>query len=450
MAHIICNRRRFLGGMAAGLMATPFLPRFAGAGVGPVPKRIVFIFTPNGTIKENWLDWNAPAGEVTEHGIEGMEFKKILQPFEEYRQSMLVMRGVNMEAAYDEPKPKDHWPDYMNQLTGRQPDPAANQEGTIAGISIDQLIANEWATQDGTSPIHSVQLGMLVGNNGQRVVSAGGAGNPLRPDQDPFDVYTKMFDGVGLDAGAAAKVRAKRGRMIDAVRAELHSAECQLTGDDRVKLQKHLAALTELEDSLDASVGACTLPEIADINHTNEANLDTIIDQQFSNLYTMLSCRLTRVATVMMGGGNLTHGQIGHTQDHHYFSHDRPELTASEANVALTDIDHYYAGKIVGFLDMLRNSIEDDGSSLLDHTLVLWCHEQSTGAHQRRDMPYVMVGGNQIPIPMGRVIHAGGNGQAGTPHATVNDLWITVANRLGIDIDSFGDPSHVNGSLAYL
>lgn len=450
MAHIICNRRRFLGGLAAGLMATPFLPRFAGAGVGSIPKRIVFVFTPNGTIKENWLEWNAPAGAVTEHAIAGMPFRKILQPLEGYRDSMLVMRGVNMEAAYDEPKPKDHWPDYMNQLTGRQPDPAADQEGTIAGISFDQLLADAWAEQDGPTPIHSAQLGMLVGTNGPRVVSARGAGQPLRPNQDPFDVYNTMFDGVGLDETAAAKIRAKRGRMLDAVRAELQSAECQLTGDDRAKLQKHLAALTELEDSLDVSVGACTLPEIQDINHTSEGNLDKVIDQQFSNLFTMLSCGLTRVATVMMGGGNLTHSQIGHTKDHHYFSHDRPDVTAGEANAALTDIDHYYAGKLAGFLDMLRDNTAEDGSPLLDHTLVVWCHEQSTGSHQRRDMPYVMVGGSQIPIEMGRVLHAGGNGQAETAHATVNDLWITVANRLGVNIDSFGDPSHVNGPLAYL
>lgn len=448
MAHIICNRRRFLGGMAAGLMATPFLPRLAGAGGAAVPRRIVFVFTPNGTIKENWLDWNAQAGQLTEHAIDGMPFRKILQPLESHRQSMLVMRGINMESAYDEPRPKDHWPDYMNQLTGRQPDLVGDQEGRIAGISIDQVIADHWAQQDGEPRIHSAQLGMLVGSNGPRVVSARGPGDDLRSNQDPYDVFMTMFDGVGLDAEQAAVIRAKRGRMLDAVTAELRSAECQLGGDDRIKLQKHLDALAQLEASLDASVGACALPEIEDVNHTNEANIGTIIDQQFLNLHTMLACGLTRVATVMMGGGHVTHGHLGHDEDHHYYSHDHDGLSESTAKAALTDIDHYYAGKLAGFLDMLAATPEVDGSTLLDHTLVIWCHEQSTGAHLRRDMPYVLVGGSQIPIEMGRVIHAGGDFDH--RHVTINDLWITIAGRMGLALDTFGDPSHVNGPLAFL
>lgn len=448
MAHIICNRRRFLGGMAAGLMATPFLPRFAGAGVGAVPRRIVFMFTPNGTIKENWLDWQAQAGSITERSIDDVELAKILQPFEGHRQSILALRGINMEAAYDEPRPKDHWPDYMNQLTGRQLVPGPDQTGTIAGISIDQHIADAWAKLDGASSIPSVQLGVLVGGNAQRVVSARGAGQELRPNQDPYDVFMNMFDGVGLDAAQMAKVRAKRGRVLDAVTAELHGAECQLTGDDRIKLQKHLEALAQLEASLDASTGECTPPSIDDVDHQDPHRLDLLIDQQFANLRTMLSCGLTRVATVMLGGGNLVHHHLGHSDEHHYFSHDHDGLSESTAKTALTNIDHYYAQKLAGFLDALEATPEVDGSTLLDHTLVIWCHEQSTGAHLRRDMPYVLAGGSQVGIEMGRVIHAGGDYDHRRP--SVNDLWLSVAERMGVGLESFGDPSHVNGPLPFL
>jgi len=448
MAHIICNRRRFLGGMAAGLMATPFLPRFAGADVGAVPRRIVFVFTPNGTVKDNWLDWQAQAGSLTERSIDDVEFGRILQPFEAHRQSMLALRGVNMESAYDEPKPKDHWPDYMNHLTGRQLIPGSEQTGTIAGISIDQQIADAWAELDGPSAIPSVQLGVLVGTNAQRVVSARGEGQELRANQDPYDVFMTMFDGLGLDAAQVAKLRAKRGRVLDAVTAELHSAECQLTGDDRIKLQKHLEALAQLEDSLDVDTGACTPPVIDDIDHRNHDAIDLLIDQQFANLRTMLSCGLTRVATVMLGGGDIVHHQLGHTDEHHYFSHSHDGLSQSTAATALTDIDQYYAQKIAGFIDQLEATPEVDGSTLFDHTLVIWCHEQSTGAHLRRDMPYVLACGSQVGIEMGRVIHAGGDFDHTRP--SVNDLWITLANRMGVGLTSFGDPSHVNGPLAFL
>jgi hypothetical protein len=448
MAHIICNRRRFLGGLAAGLMATPFLPRFAGAGADPIPKRIVFVFTPNGTVKDNWLQWNAQPGQLTEHAIDEVPFSTILQPLEEYRQSMLVMRGINMEAAYDGPIPKDHWPDYMNQLTGRQPKLVGDQEGSIAGISIDQVIGDAWAEQDGASPIHSVQLGMHVDPyGGNRVVSARGEDQPLRPNDDPYDVFQTMFAGLDLDAAEATALRAKRGRVLDAVTAELRSAECQLAGEDRIKLQQHLEALVQLEDSLDADVGACTPPAIDDIDHQDDHNLRSVIDQQFLNLKTMLSCGLTRVATVMMGDGKTTHHELMHPEEHHYYSHSHDGLSQSDAAQKLTAIDGWYAARLKGFLDQLRATPEADGT-LLDHTLVVWCHEQSTGAHLRRDMPYVFVGGSQIPIEMGRVIHAGGDYDH--RDVTVNDLWTTVANRMGVGLTTFGDPAHFNGALSFL
>jgi hypothetical protein len=91
---------------------------------------------------------------------------------------------------------------------------------------------------------------------------------------------------------------------------------------------------------------------------------------------------------------------------------------------------------------------ESDGTTLFDHTLVVWCHEQSTGGHGRRDMPYVLAGGSQCGIEMGRAMHAGGDDTH--KDVTVNDLWISVANRMGVNTNTFGDPSHVNGPLPFL
>lgn len=443
MAHIICNRRRFLGGLAAGLMATPFLPRFAGAGTEPLPQRIVFVFTPNGTVYDGWLGWNAQGGQVTEHDIAGMDFGEILAPLEDYRQSMLVLRGINMESAYDEPRPKDHWPDYMGQLTAIQPTLVGDQQGEIAGISIDQVIAQEWA-RNADMAFDSVRLGMGVRTGGNRVVSAAGAGQPLRPNRDPYDVFQTMFADLDLAPAEAAKLRARRGRVLDAVTDELRSAECQLAGEDRIKLQKHLESIVQLQDSLDASVEACTLPTIEDGDPNDEHRLPEIIEQQFLNLTTMFSCDLTRVATVMMGDSQMVHDALGHQDSHHNYSHDR-------ADAQLRQIDGWYAARIKAFLDQLRAIPEGDGT-MFDNTLVIWCHEQSKGSsHLRRDMPYVLFGGDQIMMDKGKVIHAGGNDDHHDPQAwTVNDLWISVANRMGVDLTTFGDHSHVHGPLPFL
>ena len=55
-----------------------------------------------------------------------------------------------------------------------------------------------------------------------------------------------------------------------------------------------------------------------DVDHKHQDRIDLLIDQQFANLRTMLSCGLTRVATVMLGGGNVVHHHLGHSDEHHY------------------------------------------------------------------------------------------------------------------------------------
>ncbi len=451
MTTIICKRRSFLTGLGASLLGTPFLPRLAAAGPESVSPRIVFIFTPNGTFKERWGGWPGGGGSVSEASLSDVELGSILQPFAPYRESMLALRGINMNSAYDGPVPKDHWPDYMNQLTGIQGLPVSDQRSKIGGISIDQVLADAFAQRHGATQIPSVQIGARVRlHNGylppQRVVSARGPDQPLRPMDDPDQVRSTFFEGFDLDDDELVALHAKRGRVFDAVTDELRSVECQLGAEDREKLEFHLESIQQLEDSMNLEPGSCGVPTFEAREPLSDANLPVLIDQQFDNLHAMLSCGMTRVATVMLGGHYVRHEHLGHADDHHTYSHKN----ATGWSQALQEIDVFYAQKIVSFLDRLASTPQGDGTTLFDHTLVVWCHEQSTGAHLRRDMPYVFAGGSHCGMEMGRMIHAGGDFEHPDSQTTTNDLWITVANQLGVPLESFGDPDHVSGPLPFL
>ncbi len=453
MAHPRFNRRSFLGGAAAGLAVTPLLSRRAGALPDAIPPRIVFIFTPNGTIKKNWLNWAGQGGEPGQRPLSDADLGPILQPFDAYRDSMIALRGVNMESAYDNPVPKDHWPDHMNQLTGRQCLPRANDTGAIAGISIDQHIANGLTELHGATPFHSIQLGARIRRSAgylppQWVISARGPDDPLVPEEDPAQVFNTVFGDLELDEAAATRLRARRGRVFDAVVEELRGAECQLGGDDLDKLEAHLDAIDRLEQSLDVD-GSCESPVLQSVDPLDDNQISTIADQQISNLHAMLACGLTRVATLQLGNGRMVHQHLGHDREHHAYSHGNLNgIATSVWEGAQTEIDTFYAEKIVSFIDRLAATPEVDGNSLLDHTLVVWCHEQSTGSHLRRDMPYVIVGGSQSQLELGRAIHAGGdNGHRDVTH---NGLLITLANAMGVQTESFGDPAHSNGPLKML
>ena len=72
---------------------------------------------------------------------------------------------------------------------------------------------------------------------------------------------------------------------------------------------------------------------------------------------------------------------------------------------------------------------------MLDHTLIIWLNELGKGnSHTLTDVPFVLLGGKAHGIKSGRALHLGG-----TAH---NRLWLTVAQSMGHNIDSFGRKEH--------
>ncbi len=116
----------------------------------------------------------------------------------------------------------------------------------------------------------------------------------------------------------------------------------------------------------------------------------------------------------------------------------------------LTAIDRWEAALIARLIERLQNTPEGSGS-MWDHTLVLWVNEGG-GVHHggSRDHPAILVGG---PAVMG----AGGNTPGllrggrylAYPKDTraLSDLFVTVAQTLGIAMPSFGDPAICQGVL---
>src|SRR4051812_47326637 len=56
----------------------------------PIPQRLVGFFSPNGTIRENWT----PTGTEKD-----FQLSRILAPLETYKDKLIVLDGVDNEAA---------------------------------------------------------------------------------------------------------------------------------------------------------------------------------------------------------------------------------------------------------------------------------------------------------------------------------------------------------------
>ena len=92
------SRRALLKGALGVGVGLPFLELMRPRGIRaqPVasPKRFGVMFSPCGTIPENWRPVQAPRAEPTD-----FELSPILQPLQPFKQDLVVLRGMNFESS---------------------------------------------------------------------------------------------------------------------------------------------------------------------------------------------------------------------------------------------------------------------------------------------------------------------------------------------------------------
>merc|ERR1711916_21752 len=159
-----------------------------------------------------------------------------------------------------------------------------------------------------------------------------------------------------------------------------------------------------------------------------------------------------------------SNGDYGATDAHdlaHLVSGDVPRKSDLAAQACL---DRHYLvlyEQIRFILDELQGLTEVDGSSLLDHTLVFVYSHLGDGSHDLTRLPWMVIGdahgylktGQYCRFPVYRRVNDQLTtnmkedrvyGVYGRPH---NDLFVTLANAMGIPISSFGTPAHCTGAI---
>jgi len=127
---------------------------------------------------------------------------------------------------------------------------------------------------------------------------------------------------------------------------------------------------------------------------------------------------------------------VGVDFTHHGVSHGSEGVTADENTRRgwLISIENWYAQQFKYLLDKLDAVPEGDGT-MLDNTACVWIHEQSNGGnHNRNDMPFVLAGSCGGYFATGHCLDL-----QGRPH---NDLLVTLARAMGVELDRFGDDNY--------
>lgn len=412
------GRRSFLEGLGSAALVAPFLasssPNKARAQAG---QNLVVFTWPDG-LEEGWH----PTGERFK-----FDLSDTLAALEPYKSDICVITnlksGIAKELDAHHEGPTVLW-------TGSKP------ATTPSRLSIDQEIANAIGS---TSAFDSLHFGVQTTEEGGKsqiskpFMHFGGPNNPIPAEDDPVKMYNTIFGGAQVDAEAIARLRKKRGSVLDYVHRDLARIRARVSASDRVKVDRHEETIRAIERGLEffGKVDCEQKPETPTLTGSAAKSDDRIFPDvaavQMDLATLALQCRLTKVVTV----------QLSHTDSQTRIPGVNPiglhETMHNQPMAAKLPINKWMMEQVASFIGRLKAVDIGGGRTLLDDTLCVFGSEMAIGNHKNTPMPFIVAGGGNAYFKLGQWLHL----PSGPRHTK---LLTAIAHAFGLNhIETFGE-----------
>lgn len=431
------TRRTMLRGMGTAI-ALPFLdimaPTSAFAQSVSSPVRMAFLFVPNGVNMNYWTPTVTGAG---------YQLPEILAPLSGVRDQLSVLTGLaQMKAFANGDGPGDHARSSASWLTGVQAKKTAGSD-IRAGISIDQLVAQELAGQTKFGSLElGCERGALAGNCDSgyscaysSAISWQGESTPLAKEVNPRAVFERLFgnDQEGESKESRAKRREYDISVLDFVIDDAQQLKNQLGARDQQKMDEYFTAVRDIETRLvkfeqenkDLMASGFEIP--TGIPRDRGEHIRLMGDM----MVLAFRADLTRVSTLMFAneGSNRPYREIDIHEGHHDISHHGKDPDKMGKKKA---IDLYHAKQAAYILNKMKETPDGDGS-LLDNSMVIYGGGISDGdRHNHDDLPLVLAGKAGGRIPTGQHFEFASR----TP---MTNLFLSMMDAMGVEVEKFGD-----------
>ncbi len=419
------SRRRILRGLGV-TVALPWLesfpvwgdePRKSGGSEAPV--RLGILFSGNGFHSKEW--WAKGEGKQ-------MELGQVLAPLNDFREKMLVIRGLfNAEAL----KGNIHSSQTGNLLSGA---PLASGGEIRSGTSIDQLLAQRYG---GSTKVPSLALGCEKSNpsvhkNYSMLYSSHISwSSPTTPT--PLEIYPALaFDRL-------FKNEANKGdqSVLDAVLSDAGRLRRDISTSDKRKLDEYLDSVRDVEQRIANAGKKGELqgwrPTLDQPNMARPA--DGIPQDIAEHMRLMVDIVVlgfqtdtTRIATLKLNNdhSSLRFPNLGvDYMIHHLLSHTD---TADWLKV-----NQFFLQQLA-YLARKLDAIQEGPRTLLDNTMLLYCSSMLTGNHEARQLPVVLMGGGGGRIRGGRVLD-----YREKPERQMCRLYLSMMDKMNVRLPQFGD-----------
>jgi hypothetical protein len=432
-------RRTLLKGVGASL-ALPLLDAMIPAATAAVKtsannlRRLGYVFMPMGCDQSRWT----PKSEDTLD-----QLSPILESLKPVKDKLNVFTNMELRSAY----PGSHATSNSSFLSAAK---AKVTESTdyYLGTTADQVAAKQIGQQ---TQLPSLELAMdllqTVGqcDNGyacvyQNNLSWSSPTTPLPAEAHPRLVFENLFGEGGTPQERRSALR-KRASLLDSITEEMKRLQRGLDAGDRAKVSEYLDSIREVERRIEQAEADTKDKPLPDLDrplgvpaaYADHARL------MFDLQLLAYQGDITRVTTFQIARetSNRSYPEIGVSDPHHPLSHhgDNPVKIARMAK-----INTFHVSLFAEYLEKLQNTKEGNGS-LLDNVLLMYGSGiGNPNVHDHTNLPIIVVGG-------------AGGGVKGNRHIRYDNptplanLHLTLLDKVGVKIDSFGDSTGKIGGL---
>ena len=426
-------RRTFLRGMGATL-ALPLLdamvPALTAATKTAVPRRLGFVYIPNGAAMAHWQPKGV--GALT-------EMSATLAPLAPFINQTVVPIGLSQKQAESFGDGNgEHSRAGTVWLSGVHP---KHTEGADVrnGPTADQIAARELGKETALSSLElAMEQTYLIGNcdNGYSCVYTNSISWRTPTDPNPMETNPRVvFQRLFGDGGSADErlVQARGDKSIlDWVIGDLANLQRSLGAADRATVNDYVDSVREIERRIQIAerqngAAPLTLPE-------RPVGVPESYDEHAKLMFDLTALAfhadITRVFVFTLGKEqtNRAYPELGVSDAHHAISHHQHDPAKLEK---AHKINTYHISLTAHFLEKLKATPEGDGT-LLDHSLILHGGGISDAdQHSHIDLPLVLVGGAG-GLKGGRILRH----PVDTP---MNNLLVAMLDRAGVGAEKFGD-----------
>jgi hypothetical protein len=395
-------------------MSLPFLDSMRPAVAAPgesqePPRRMLAILTNQGILPQFFF----PEASGRDYAL-----TSYLEHLRDFREQMTVFSGVS------HPDVSGGHPADKVFLTSA---PRPRASGFRNTVSLDQLMAEQLGAAT-RFPTLSLQVG--VGNFG---LSHTRSGVLIPSEKSASNLYRQMFVQGDANEVQSRVDDLRRGRSaLDFVRESARSLSQQLPPGDRNRLDQYFTSVRDLERQLQEREAwqhrpkpRVDLAEPKDIRERSEFINGSKLMYDMARM--ALETDSSRLVTLFVTPVECVPNLPGVTHETHSLTHhgNRPEAIAE-----LSTIEDAQFVALAELLTKLSNA-KEDGESLLDRTMLLYgSHMGSANAHSNVNLPVLLAGGG---FRHGQ--HLAFDSKNNYP---LCNLFVSMAQRLGLEIDRFG------------